>query len=238
MAFLEDPIWFSPLNVIHHANELSKVIPDEQKKSKEFRKVVEANATAIMLTGLIAQTGKEYWMQIVDDKEKSPDIRTICYAEKHSEKFDNMEYQDVEVVEYETHSHEPLPEFLARTKFGKRDAYDAETHILCHLGKGAILRLPEDKEELKRQMAAIKPTCPVAFVAPSNPDTTKYKLIQLHPDVRLMTEFNLEEELHKIGSKGYKGVMHFIRGSRKPTEARPEEKYYPFEKIGYKPDTR
>jgi len=235
MAFLEDPIWYSPLNVIHHAIELDKTIPDDQKKSKDYRKIMEAHATALMLTGLMAQTGKEYWMQIVGDEHGTPDVKTICYADQHSEKFDNMEYQDVEVVEYETHSQMPLPDFLAQTKFAKGKAYDAETHILCYLGKGATLNLA-NKKELEQQMIAINPTCPVALIVESDQKNRRYKLIQLHPEVRLIKEFGLKEELDKIGVAGYKGVMHFIRGSRKPTEARPDEKHYPFEKLGYAPN--
>jgi hypothetical protein len=236
MLDMEDPVWFSPLNVIHHADELDRVLPLKQKSTKEFRKVVEARAVAVMLTGLITKTGRQYWMQVVDDKERSPDIKTICYAEKHSEKFDNAEYQDVEVVEYEKHSAMPLPEFLAQTKFAKEKGYDKDTHILCHLGKDMAFNLPKE-EELKNQMKIINSSCPIVFLAPSNQDGTRYKLTQLNPEVRDLIEFNLEEELHNLGgTTGYIGVMHFKLGSRKPIEIKPEEKYYPFEKIGYVPD--
>jgi hypothetical protein len=50
----EDPVWFSPLNVIHHASQLNKSLSDEKKKDKKFRKVVEANMAATMLVGLMS----------------------------------------------------------------------------------------------------------------------------------------------------------------------------------------
>ncbi len=40
-----DPIWFSPLNVMHHGNLLLKGLSNKEKKSKRFRKVVEASLT-------------------------------------------------------------------------------------------------------------------------------------------------------------------------------------------------
>jgi hypothetical protein len=161
MLSMEDPIWFSPVNVIHHADELDRVLPVQQKDTKEFRKVIEARAVAVMLTGLIAQSGKDYWMQIVGDEEQSPDVRTICYSDQPSEKFDNAEYQDVEVVEYEEHSMGiPLPEFLAKTKFADHKGYDEDTHILCHVDRGTTLDLPAE-DELIEQMKIIDSVCPV-----------------------------------------------------------------------------
>ena len=41
MNFLEDKIWFSPLNVIHHFRELGNKLSDKEKSSKGFRKAEE-----------------------------------------------------------------------------------------------------------------------------------------------------------------------------------------------------
>jgi hypothetical protein len=231
-VFLEDPIWFSPLNVVHHANELEAALSQEQKKTGEYKKVMEARAVAIMLTGLITIENIDYWMQIVDDKHGSPDIRTVRYAEDNNEKFDNLEQEDVEVVEYEAHTKTSIPEFLAQTKFAKGKGYDDKTHILCYVGADVNLSLPPD-DELKKQMSIITSACPTALLIESSKNPLVYKLIKLNPDVGTIKEFNLEEELKKLT---YSGVMTFKRGSKRPIEAKPEEKHYPFENIGYVPN--
>lgn len=233
MNFLIDPIWFSPLNVILHFTQLSNKLSSTQKKSKEFRKAVEANAVALMLVGLMSKEGKQYWMQIVDDKEQSPDVRTICFSENSSDKFDNYQYQDVEVVEYESHSNMSISEFLLDTKFKIGKGYDKDTHILCHLGGGVKLDI-SDELDLRKQMLNINSACPVAIVVSDNKDLNMYRLIQLNPEVRVISDFNLTEELHKLLGNNYVGVMNFIRGSKRPLEFRPNEKHYPFESLSFK----
>ena len=73
MIFLEDKIWFSPLNVIHHFRELENKLSEKEKTSKGFRKADEMYSVAIMLVGIMKVQGREYWLQAVDDKVSSPD---------------------------------------------------------------------------------------------------------------------------------------------------------------------
>jgi len=235
--FMEDPIWFSPINVIHHVHELSIVLNEKQKNSKEFKKVIEANVTALMLMGLMKINGEQYWMQIVDDNEQSPDIRTINYSSKKDEKFDFMDQEDVEVVEYESHSAGNIPDFPASTKFKKTKGYDSKTHILCHFGEGVVLNIPSEKD-LKKQMEVIDSKSPIVVLVEMSKSDSTYKLVQLNPQVRDLVEFKLKEEIDRLVKNGYIGVYVFKKGSRKPVESKPDEKHYPFEKVGYVPNAQ
>ncbi len=232
MTRIEDPIWFSPLNVIHHCNELNKTLTEQEKSSKKFRKVIEAHTVAIMLVGLMILEGNEYWIQVLDDKQKSPDILTGTYG-KPSKIFDNFEYQEVEVVEYEKHSTGNIPDFLSRTKFSKNKSYDKDTVILCHVGGGATVNLGSEKD-LEIQMGVINSSCPIIFLGATSPDAKRYKMIQLNPEVKTLIEFDPYE---KLTTGKYIGVLNLKLGVRKEREKKHDEKHYPFEKIGYIPNT-
>lgn len=238
MEFMQDPIWFSPLNVFHHANQLQKATSLDDQKRKEFRKVLEAKITAIMLVGFVLVGGKKYWLQLVDDKEGSPDIRTIMPSENDNPKFDFFDQHDVEVVEYEAHSNGDIADFLLNSKFSKMDAYDAKTHILCHISLSAKFDMPSLEEDLEKQMSQINTKSQIYLLIPTAAEGRRYGLIALKPKVQVLVEFNPEEELFKWGAKDYPGVRSFVLGSRKPGESRPNEKHYPFEKLGYVPNSQ
>jgi hypothetical protein len=235
-VFMHDPTWFSPLNVIHHGDMLVKAIPKNELKSKKFRKVIEAYTVAQMLVGIMVKEDREYWMQLVDDQQETPDIRTIRYADKHLEKFDMMEQVDVEVVEYESHTTLSIPEFIVDKKFSKKKSYDDNTIILCHVGSGVKAYLP-DGSEVKKVLGQIKSPCDILFLAGSDPTSTILGLYTLRPEPGLLLEYNPVIELAKMNSKKkLKGVVNFKLGSRKPSQYNPDSKHYPFENLGYVPD--
>ena len=232
--FMWDPIWFSPFNVLVHAEKIRKAATDEVKKTKEYRKVLEAEVAAKMLVGISMASKKEFWMQIVDDKFGSPDIRTLCYSNDEHPSFDFLEVQYVEVVEYEEHSAENLIQFIERTKFSKKKAYDQTTHILCHLGGATKIYVPNESE-LAKQVADSKINCPVLFIgSPEGLPSSTYRLLQLWPTVRMAVEFDVEEE-YKRNTPIKFGVMRFERGKRKPLTRHEGERHYSFENIGFIP---
>lgn len=232
--FMWDPIWFSPFNVLVHAEKIRKAATDEVKKTKEYRKVLEAEAAARMLVGISAASKKDYWMQIVDDRFGSPDIRTVCYSDDEHPSFDFLEVQYVEVVEYEDHSTEDLIPFIDKRKFSKRKAYDQNTHILCHLGGETKVYLPNEIE-LAKQVANSGINCPVLFIgSPDGLPSSTYRLLQLWPAVNVVVQFDIKEEYEKKKPIKY-GVMHFERGKRKPWAKNVDEHHYPFENIGFVP---
>lgn len=235
-VFMHDPIWFSPLNVIHHGNLLKKTIPKEELKSKKFRKVIEACTVAQMLVGIMVKENKEYWMQLVDDKEETPDIRTIRYADKHRENFDMLEQVDVEVIEYESHTRLSIPEFIVAKKFSKKKSYDENTIILCHIGSGVKGYLPPG-DEVKKILGQIKSSCDILFLAGANPTSTILSLYTLRPEPGLLLKYDPVVELKNMNlKKKLMGVVSFKLGSRRPSEYDSDTKYYPFEKLGYVQD--
>jgi hypothetical protein len=232
--FMWDPIWFSPFAVLIHAEKIKNAATQKIKKTKEYRKIIESEAAAKMLVGMSLASKKEFFMQIVDDKLGSPDIKTICYSDNKHPTLDFLETQDVEVVEYEEHSTEDLIKFIERTKFSNKKAYDLNTHILCHLGKTTKIYLPGNKE-LNEQIARSNINCPVLFLgSPTDLPSSTYRLLQLWPTVRTIIEFDIKEEYKKSPKKF--GVIRFERGKRKPRIKREGELHYPFEKLRFIPD--
>lgn len=233
MISMEDPIWFSPANVIYHGNLLRDALSETEKKSKKFRKVVEAVTVAQMLVGMMIKEGREYWMQLVDDENGSPDIRTIRYADDHDDKFDFLEQVDVEVVEYESHTTLSIPDFIVQKKLSKNKGYDEKTIILCHIGKDEAY-LP-DGDAIKKAMSNVKSKCAILLLVGANPQATEVKLITLNPKVGVLHQYNPIQELLKM--KLTSGVVHFRLGTRKPPTHNKDDKHYPFEKLGYVPDS-
>ncbi len=231
---MEDPIWFPPANVMHHANLLRDSLSTEEKKSKEFRKVIEAYTVAQMLVGVMIKENRKYWMQLVDNKHGSPDIRTIRYADSHSEKFDNLEQVDVEVVEYESHSTVSIPQFIVDTKLSKHKSYDKNTIILCHIGGRTQSFLPNGNT-IKAIIGPLNSPSKVVLLAGANPDATEVELFSLNPEVGLILKYNPVAELVK---KERQIVMNFTRGVRRPLVYNPNAKHYPFEKLGYIPNDK
>lgn len=233
MISMEDPIWFPPLAVMYHGNLLRNTLSIEGRKSKKFRKVIEAYTVAQMLAGIMVKEDKEYWMQLVDDKTGSPDIRTVRYSDSPSEKFDFLEQVDVEVIEYESHSTIPIPEFIVEKKFSKHKSYDENTVILCHVGNGVKLTLPK-WEEIRRIMEPINSSCQVILLASNNPEGTELSLISLRPTIGVLLRYNPVEELLR---RKKTPTICFTPGTRKPPVYSPTNKHYPFEKLGYIPNS-
>src|SRR5258708_331690 len=70
-----------------------------QYKPQDRQTIEEAFQAAIWISGIMKLHQREYWMQLVDPQEKTPDIRTIV-LEKREGKSDWMYEQDLEVTEY------------------------------------------------------------------------------------------------------------------------------------------
>lgn len=224
---LNNKIWFSPLNVIHHFKKLEaegKIAPDK----KFYRKTCEAFVTAISLIGIIKMLDREFWMQIVDDKEGSPDIRTGCYDKKIRD--NDFSIQDVEVVTYDGNSPESLVDFLLRTKLSNDKAYDEMTTVLCHIHK--VTQIPS-MQELNRQLLTKNPKIksPVVILGKADPEKEIYRMAQIYPTVDLDTTFDLMVECK---ARKYNGVLVLNRSAKGAIETKynPDEKYYPFENLG------
>lgn len=224
---LTNKIWFSPVNFIYHFKKLEgegKIAPNK----KFYRKACEAFVVAISLIGIIKIFGKEFWMQIIDDKEGSPDIRTGCYDKKIRD--NDFATEDIEVVTYDDNSSDNLVDFLLRTKLSGDKAYDELTTILCHIHR--ITQIPT-LQELNWQLLAKNPKIksPVIILGKTDPLKEIYRMAQIYPTVDLDITFDLIAECK---ARKYNGVLVLHRSPKWNIEFKrnPEEKHYPFENLG------
>lgn len=224
---MTNKVWFSPLNFIHHFKKLEsegKIAPDK----KFYKKTCEAFVTAISLVGIIKMAGREYWMQIVDDKEQSPDIRTGSYQKKTQD--NDFAWQDVEVVTYDNNSPESLVDFLLRTKLSDSKGYDNLTTILCHINK--VAQIPST-EELNRQLLAKNPKIksPVIILGKVDPEKEIYRMAQIYPTIDFDIIF---DPIAECKARKYNGVLVLNRSAKGTIEStyNPDEKHYPFENLG------
>lgn len=231
MIFLEDKIWFSPLNVIHHFRVLENDLSEKEKRSKGFKKAGEMYSVALMLVGIMKVQRREYWLQMESDKTRSPDVRTGTFRKVEGVKMPEFAIEDVEVVDFDENSGEKsLSDFLKRTKLSNsKKAYDSLTTILCRI-KSSIY-LPRFKQ-LNQELKSSKFYGPVMILGRISNDEEKpvYKIAQIHPTVDLVQEFNLLDELL---NKKYTGVLCLKRATTFNTEYIEVEKHFPFEKIEF-----
>jgi len=198
MLITTDPVWFAPINVLYHFARLDDVSSEKHKKTKVFRKAYEANLAAIMLMGVIKSQRVQYWMQVVPDKQESPDVRTFRYSNDPAKK-NWQDIQEVEVTQYEKHSPESITDFLKRTKLAY--PYPAQTTILCLADKTTTL--PSWKQ-MYTDLKGLSPHTPVIILAKTHPSKTIYTICQIHPEIDLLTDFDIMEESY---NKKYLGVL-------------------------------
>src|SRR3989338_1192136 len=212
MIFLEDRIWFSPLNVIHHFRELENKLSDKEKSSKGFRKAEEMYSVALMLVGIIKSQNREYWLQMVDDKSSSPDVKTGTYQQKEGAKMPDFTIQDVEVVDFDKNFQEKsLTDFLKRTKLSDtKKSYDSLTTILCRV-KSSI-HLPS----FNQMNQELKPTTfsgPVMILGRTSVDEEKpvYKIAQIENrganEKFLPRHLLLADKMQKQISRGFAKIQ-------------------------------
>ncbi len=226
---MEDPIWFSPFNVIFHF----KIYKSDSapKDPRQLKKTEEAFFVATMLVGIMAIQKKEYWMQIVSDKNGSPDIRTGNYKSPRGTPRNTWVTQEVEVVTFDEHSDEKsIPEFLRRTKLSKGKAYDPLTTILCYVRKD--FHIPP-LQTIVNDLQADNCQSPIILLGKNSPDQETYKIAQINPQLDLVNEFDIPADLPaEMKEKKYTGVLNLKKGSMPMFHSHPKEKHYPFEKIG------
>lgn len=227
MVYMKDPIWYAPLNVIFHFKKHENSA--SFKNHKHFKKAEEAFFVATMLVGIMAIQERNYWMQIVGDDEGSPDIRTGNYKNPRGTRNNPWTTQEVEVVTFEDHSNESLLEFLKRTKLSQKKAYDPFTTILCRIKKD--VHIPPLKT-LVAELMKENYQSPIIILGKTSRDQETYKIAPINPQLDLVMEFDLAKELE---AKKHTGVLNLKRGSDPIFDSHPQDKHYPFEKIGITP---
>ena len=227
---INDKIFYNPVNIIYEFKKLeySGVI---NPRIKAYKKLQEAYISAISLVGLAEALGIDFWLQIVDDKEGSPDIKTIHRAPKTENNEFNIE--DVEIVIFEKHSTKDIVEFLLSTKLSAKKGYDDLTSILCFVDK--IAYLPSTIELHKALVdKRLNKKSPVMLLGKIYQNQEKYRLVNIYPDLSFDITFDLEEGCKKIT---YAGALKL--GKRGKKEDKGKVVYdgtaiTPFEKFGIK----
>lgn len=225
--WLKDPIWYAPLSVMYHYGVHLDSLPAEQKTTRAFKKADELMVGAIALLGIQLDESELYWIQPVSDSEGTPDVRTGRWLAPVGTHAPFWEYQDVELVSFIPQPDEDIASFLSRTKLSPDKAYDAKTVVLCHMQKGAFIpSLPAITEALRGTIAV----CPVIVMGRTHPERKDYTLFQVHPQFKVIANYNVEEVLK---TQPRRGVLNLRRGSKPLNISRPNDEHCPFESMGF-----
>lgn len=222
-----DNIWFSPINVLYHYARLEGLLSSAKRKTRSFKKAKEAYHVAIMLMGIIKFQQRQYWLQIVKDKEGSPDIRTGTFVIRAS-KPKEFTIQEVEVVDFEQHSNEDIVDFLKRTKLSPKRPYPPYTTFLCNVSKTILL---PPYRQIHDKLKSVVAKNSVVILGKIHPRKHIYKICQVHPKIDLLTDFDVMKESY---NKKYGGVLRLKLGTNDKLNFiyLPNEKHYPFEALG------
>lgn len=173
------------------------------KVSSEIQHALnESLATAIACFGFNKLMGKEFRIQLVDPKERSPDIRVMYEtpAPKDSKYDEWANYWDIEVVTLDEHSPEQnVDDFLKRTKFATTKAYDKETIILCYINKD----ITHGKlwKDINKELAKLAPKNNTFLLGRTHPANFTYCLARVHPHLDSLINIDVPEDAKKIYKK-------------------------------------
>lgn len=185
--------WFSPKRVLLSYNKLQRELTDKQKKSKDFKKVLEAYDVAVTLIGLGKYSNREYWMQTIIDSEGTPDIRT-CWFDSMNGQYLHFNIHDFEVVTLNDYSQsEDIVDFINRTKLNSKKRYTSYTSILCSVTTPKYIR--PFKEVSDRFSKMDIPSNPIIIVGRLDSPKTEFRLCQVHPGLGPQRDFDVKEEI-------------------------------------------
>jgi hypothetical protein len=212
-------VWFSPRKIIIRYHERLKEMVEGKfaSSSWDIKQVQEAVTVATALLGIQKINSKEYWLQIIDPREGTPDIRTMTLNSDGSK----LEVQDIEVVTMvEEYSEDNIRDFLLRTKLTTK-VYPKNTTILCFINKatyiGPLDRILENMEEgLIRN--------DIVLMGRTDPMYENYQIGWAHPSPHHAVQFNLGEELVKTPMCD---VLQ-TKKSTKPEKIKMELSFEPF----------
>jgi hypothetical protein len=229
MIITTDNIWFSPINVLYHFARLESLLSSTERKTRSFKKAKEAYRVAIMLMGIIKLQQRQYWLQIIKDEEGSPDIRTGTFVIETG-KPKEFTMQEIEVVNFEQHSNENIIDFLKRTKLSPKRPYPSYITFLCDVSKTTLL---PPYRQIRDELKSITVKNSVVILGKIHPQKHIYRICQVHPEIDLLTDFDVMEEAY---NKKYRGVLSLKLGTDDKLSFiyLPNEKHYPFEALSYK----
>ena len=209
-------VWFSPGKILVHYFDKEKLVGSKLKTSQEYKIIREAYAVALALLGIQKLQGIEYWMQLVDPKESTPDIRTA----RLEQDTNMLNVHDIEVVTLEEHSSESVEDFLKRTKLSAKKKYPKNTAILCYIERNLYIK---SQKEIVDDLSVTKKENDVWILGQIAFTSNTYQLALVNPSAGPVIHFNLDEER-------WKPAIHLMmtRRSLKRRIWRTDEKCRPF----------
>lgn len=227
--FVTDREWFNPVNVIYEFKRLES-LGVINPSIKPYKKLQEAYISAVSLIGMVSKLGLNFWLQMVDDKEGSPDIKTICRNPKGV--VNEFAIHDVEVVIFNKHTpSDDLIEFLLKTKLSDNKAYDDLTNILCFIDRFVVFPSVFD---IQQSLLAkdLKKKSPVMLLGKILKNEERYRLVHIYPEISFDITFDLLEECRKITYPGGFRLGRRGKMGEKPTYINDGSKICPFQKFG------
>lgn len=208
-------IWFSPRIILSRYARKEKELGKAIKKHPDYKQMREARSVAIMLLGMIKKQGIFYWIQMVNPKERTPDIRTMRLL-KRPGKSDWMELEDVEVVTLTEFTDEAIDVFLKRTKLSAKKVYPAKTTVLCHIDRDIKTKPWREIHSLLEKVKAKNDTF---FLAKVDPERQIYQLARIHPKLDMLITYDATKEVVKSSGGDRR---RFIKSSKKASLWVPE----------------
>ncbi len=210
-------IWFSPEKVLLRYDEKLRELGAGLQKLPEYKTMREAQAVGLLLIGMQKMQNREYWMQLVDPKEQSPDMVT---ATQVIETDNRLQTQDVEVVTLGPKVLETVDDFLRRTKLSNAKAYPDDVTILCYIDRDTLVPSWRDVNNALKQTGKKND---VFILGRTDKQAPKYQLARINPDIDHVIQFDAVADARVNRTH----TMRFVRGTKR-TEKKVDEKYEPF----------
>jgi hypothetical protein len=210
-----DPeLWYSPKYILATANYTIRNSPTREQN----KKVGEAIPVSIACLAMFQQGKIPWWIQLVPESERAPDLRVMYY-----DKVDDTNRQnvlDVEVVTLGNYSSgDDIAQFILDTKLANpKKAYADEVAIVCYLNR----KLTTVWREVHEKLAAAGKKNNVYAVGKVRSDQNTYQFIQLNPTIDILVQLEPDTKIP------YQADI--LRGYRTGSKViKPVEKHNPFD---------
>jgi hypothetical protein len=210
-------VWFSPEKVLLRYDQKMQALGAAFQKLPEYKTMREAQAAGLLLIGMQKMQGREYWMQLVNPKEQSPDIRS---ATQMIEIDNRLQTQDVEVVTLGPYVLENVDDFLRRTKLANTKTYPNDVTILCYIDRDTTVASWRDVSNALKQTGKKND---VFILGRTDKQAPKYQLARINPEIDHVIRFDasLDARVNR------RHTMRFMRRTKR-MEWKTDEKYEPF----------
>jgi hypothetical protein len=224
--FYDNHLWYSPGYLIECGEQANKIAAaNKQQLSADTVKVINETRTgALFALGLTLRDKRIRYVQPVDPKEGTPDVRIVHQTKSPFKSYKWGSYVDVEIVRYEDHSESAIADFLKGTKLTTKKAYQDGTIILCGIDK--IIENGQLWEDVATELAPIKNNLDTFLLGRTHPEKWEIAMARIHPSYDSVTRFDVKSTVVAY-YKGVKGIQIInLRGNKMKKE--PTAGFNPF----------